>query len=43
MRPPGPTVILVVFVVFAGKPADVLIAIISGITIDMDTLANFPI
>jgi len=43
MRPPGPTVILVVFVVFAGKPADILIAIISGITIDMDTLANFPI
>ena len=43
MRPPGPIVILVVFVIFAGKPADVLIAVISGITIDMVTLANFPI
>ena len=39
MRPPGPFVVTVVFVVRGGKPADVLLAVVSAISIDVVTLA----
>ena len=43
MRPPGLFVVIVVFVVRGGKPADVLLAVVSVIAIDMATLTSFPI
>ena len=43
MRPHGPFVVIVVSVVCGGKPADVLVAVISAISIHVVTLASFPI
>ena len=43
MRPPGPFAVIVVFVVYGGKPADVLLAVASVISIDVVTLASIPI
>ncbi len=43
MRPPGFYVVIVVFVLRGGKPADVLLVVVSGISIDMVTLASIPI
>ena len=43
MRPTGPFVVIVVFVVCGGKPADVLLAVVSGISIHVVTLASIPI
>ena len=43
MRPTGSSVVIVVFVVRGGKPADVLLAVVSAISIDVVTLASIPI
>ncbi len=43
MRPPGPFVVIAAFVVRLGKPADVLPAVISAISIDVVTLASITI
>ena len=43
MRPPGPFVVIAVFVVHGGKPAGVLLAAVSVISIDVVTLASIPI
>ena len=43
MRPPGFFVVIVVFVFLGGKPVDILLVVVSAISIDMVTLASIPI